>query len=227
MLIQTMIVSMFLSLPAQAGNDVRQAAITGSRGNGTCTIEVSVDGAADIDIFGESGTLTTISGQRAAWRRFECNTPLPRSPADFRFVQVGGRGQTTLVREPNGNRGVARIHISDPKSGRGVYIFNLLWRDPGGWPPSGPVPGRGPWQGESGMQTAIRSCQDSVTSRLNQDGYRSIRFENTMPHVRPAGYDLIGGSVIGTRRFDTARFGFSCTANFRSGRVLSVDVRPY
>ena len=226
-MLQLIAFSTFLTLPAPAASEPRQATITGAGGNGRCTIEVSVDGAADIDVFGESGNLTTLSGQRATWRRFECNTPLPRNPFDFRFVPGGGRGKMMLVREPNGNRGVAKIHISDPRGGRGVYVFNLLWSERGAWPPAGPspLPGHGPWQGESGMQTAIRSCQDSVINRLNRDGYRAVIFESTIPRGRPAGYDAIGGSVTGTRRFETVRFGFTCTANFRSGSVLSVDVR--
>lgn len=216
-------------VPPGAAADSRQATITGRGGNGRCTVEVNVDGVAELDIFGDTGTLTTISGQPATWRRIECNTPLPRNPVDFRFLGTGGRGQATLVRQPAGNRGTATIRISDPQRGRGIYTFELAWREGGGWPPAAPapLPGRGPWQGGSPIQTAVRSCQDSVTNRLNHDGCRSVTFEHTTPDSRPGGYDRITGSVTGRRVMETSWFGFTCSADFRSGTIRSVDVRGH
>jgi hypothetical protein len=38
---------------------------------GKCTIEVDVDGAAEVAVSGDSGRLRTLSGQTAVWRRFE------------------------------------------------------------------------------------------------------------------------------------------------------------
>src|SRR4051794_28678735 len=63
----------------------RQASIAGG-GNpnqGKCTIEVVVDGAAQVEIRGASATLRNLSGQPAQWRRFECNAAMPANPANF------------------------------------------------------------------------------------------------------------------------------------------------
>src|SRR4051794_39411997 len=72
----------------------------GSPDRGKCTVEVVVDGAAEVSVRGESGTLRTLSGQPAQWRRFECTGPLPNNPAEFRFAGVDGRGRQDLVRDP-------------------------------------------------------------------------------------------------------------------------------
>jgi hypothetical protein len=218
--------TLLLAWESLAPADIRQAVITGAGGNGMCTVEVTVDGSAEVDISADRGSLTTLSGRRAAWRRFECNTALPRDPADLRFVLVAGRGQAVLAREPRNNRGTATIRISDPKGGPASYVFNLLWRE-SRWPPPdpAPLPGRGSWQNGSGLQTAIRTCHDAVTGRLSRDGYRWVNIESSVPHLRPAGYDWIEGSVSGRRGSEAARFAFSCTANFRSGSVIAVDVR--
>ncbi len=211
-----------------ASTDSRQATITGGGGwNGRCTIEVNVDGAAEVEISGGTGLLRTISGQTAFWRRFQCNAPLPRNPNDFRFTGIDGRGTVRLLREPRGNGGTALIHINDPKGGRGVYTFDLQWRGSGGgWPPAPPPlpPGRGPGPRPS-PSSAIQSCRDSVTNRLNRDGYPYVAFERTIPDNGPGRHDWVTGTVTGKRRFETARFAFSCSVDLSSGRVRRVERR--
>ena len=97
-----------------------------AKDHGKCTIEVEVDGAAEIEIRGDTARLRTLGGQPASWRRFQCNAPLPRDPAVFRFRSVDGRGEQNLMREPWGDRG-AVIVIDDPKRGREGYTFNIEW----------------------------------------------------------------------------------------------------
>ncbi len=64
-----------------AGASTHRATISGGgSGGGKCTIEVNVDGAAEVDIWGDTGELRTISGQEAVWRRFQCTAPLPHAP---------------------------------------------------------------------------------------------------------------------------------------------------
>ena len=53
----------------------------GSPDRGKCTVEVVVDGAAEVAIRGDQATLRNLSGQPAQWRRFECTGPLPNNPA--------------------------------------------------------------------------------------------------------------------------------------------------
>jgi len=219
---------------AQANPVSRRATLTGGGGNGRCTIEVSVDDSAEVEVSGDMGLLTTISGQPAEWRRFQCNAPLPPKPVDFRFVRIGGRGAIRLIQDPRSTGGRAVIHIDDPQRSRGVYTFDLQWRGPGGggWTPGPPPPQPGHWPspgsgaGPGGFPTAraIRLCQDSVTTRLNRDGYHYVNFDRTSPVDNPGRHDWIKGTASGKRGFGTTWFSFSCSVDFGSGRVRSVDV---
>src|SRR6185436_3218376 len=98
-------------------SDQRRATMRGGGGDrGKCTLEVVVDGVAEVEIRGDTANLRTLSGQPAQWRRFECNGPIPNNPGDFRFSGVDGRGRQTLVRDPR-NGGVAVVRIEDPQGG--------------------------------------------------------------------------------------------------------------
>lgn len=207
----------------------RRATIMGGAGNGKCTIEVNVDGAAEVEVSGDTAVLTTLGGQTAVWRRFQCSQPLPSSPVDFRMVGIDGRGSVRLIRDPGRNRGTAVIRINDPKGGREGYTFDLRWRGPmgGGWP-SGPMPfppGHSPGQGGFPMARMIRLCQDAVTDRLTRDGYAYVAFERTRPDNNPGGHDWVVGAVSGRRGFEVNRFSFACSVDFNSGRVRAVDIR--
>jgi len=217
----------------QAATLTRRAFITGGGGGrGKCTLEVDVDGAAEVEVAGDTGHLRTLSGRTAVWRRFQCNVPLPRMADDFRLIGVDGRGSVQLTRDPRTNGGRAVVHINDPKGGREGYTFDLQWREPrgGGWnagPPAPPsFPGNGPgWGGGFPMDRAIGLCQDSVTDRLNRDGYPYINFESTIPDDNPGRRDWITGTLSAKHRFGNARFSFACSVDFSSGRLRSVDVR--
>jgi hypothetical protein len=226
-----------LVLPASAVTLQRRATMVRGGGNGKCTIEVEVDGAAEVEVSGDMGTLRTLSGQTAVWRRFECNGPLPRNPGDFRFRGIDGRGRVELLRDPRDRGGRAVVRIEDPQGGREGYTFDLEWRGGGGgaWetePPPfrpgldrGPGPDRGPGFGSFPAERAIQICQDGVVARLNQDGYRDVNFERTVPDNNPGRNDWIVGTVTGRRGRRPDVFSFSCSVDFRSGRVRSVDVR--
>jgi hypothetical protein len=104
-----------------------RAQIRGGGDHGKCTIEVDVDGVAEIEIQGDQGRMRTLSGNPAGWRRMECNQPLPQNPQGFRFSGVDGRGRQTLLRDPSSNRGTAVIRIEDPQGGREGYTFDIEW----------------------------------------------------------------------------------------------------
>jgi hypothetical protein len=212
-----------LTQSAHANPVSRRAIITGDSGNGRCTVEVSVDHAAEIEISGDTGLLTTTAGQEALWRRFQCNAPLPRKPDSFRVVRTGGRGTVRLVQNPRSTRGRAVIQINDRQGGRANYTFDLQWRGAGGggWKP-GPRPSPGSWGFP--MTKAIRACQDSVTERLNRDGYSYINFDRTLRDDNPGRNDWVTGRVTANQGSGPTRFSFSCSVDFRSGRVWSVDV---
>ena len=119
--------------------DVFHAQIQGGGDRGKCTIEVNVDGVAEIEIRGDEGRMRTLSGAASTWRRMECTGPLPLNPLDFHFSGVDGRGSQKLLRDPASNRGTAVVRIEDPQSGREGYTFDIEWRG-GGLAAPGPDP---------------------------------------------------------------------------------------
>jgi hypothetical protein len=140
----------------------RRADIRGGGGNGKCTIEVVVDGVAEVEIRGETAVLRTLQGQPASWRRFVCNQPMPPRPAEFRFRGIDGRGRQQLLRDPS-REGVAVVRIEDSRSGSEGYTFDIEWRGssgPGrGGGREGVGPGRdlvGGWRGARGSTFQFR-----------------------------------------------------------------------
>jgi hypothetical protein len=68
------------SLYAQQ-SDQRRATIRGGGGDlGKCTIEVVVDGVAEVEIRGDNANLRTLAGQPAQWRRFDAHGARTRLP---------------------------------------------------------------------------------------------------------------------------------------------------
>src|ERR1700722_9697519 len=116
-----------LSAPAQTLE--RRADITGNgdRERGKCTIEVVVDGVAEVEIRGDRALIRNLAGQTPQWRRFVCNAPMPPNPSGFRFAGVDGRGRQTLVRAPEGGR-PAIVRIEDPPGGSEGYTFDFFWQ---------------------------------------------------------------------------------------------------
>jgi hypothetical protein len=74
------------------------------------------------------------------------------------------------------------------------------------------------------MTRAIQLCQDSVTNCLNRNGYPHVVFERSIPDRNPGRADWAIGFVSGRRGFETTKFSFSCSIDFRSGIVRSVNV---
>lgn len=98
----------------------------GNPNGGKCTVEVVVDGAAQVEIRGGSAVLRNLSGQPPQWRRFECTSVMPPNPADFRFAGVDGRGRQQLIGDPR-NGGAAIVRIDDPENGAEGYTFDIMW----------------------------------------------------------------------------------------------------
>jgi hypothetical protein len=114
------------SLGAQTFQRSASLRAGGNGRDGKCTIEVVVDGAADVEIRGTSAWLRNLEGRPPEWRRFECTGVLPSNPANVRFLGIDGRGRQTLIRDPR-DGGVAVVRIEDPKSGSEGYTFDIIW----------------------------------------------------------------------------------------------------
>jgi hypothetical protein len=222
-------------LPAGAQQFQRRATMIGGGGDrGKCTIEVVVDGIAEIEIRGDMGFIRNIAGNPAQWRRFQCNAPLPRNPVDFRFQGIDGRGRQDLIRDPR-NGGAAVVRIEDPKAGAEGYTFDLMWS---GGPGFGPGPGpdnrfpdrereRAPRRFT--VEQAVGVCQDSVRG-LARDRFRGgrVEFLNTRIDDNPGRNDWVIGVVDVFRGRDAweGRYRFSCSVNFDTGQVRSADIEP-
>src|SRR5436190_18140005 len=150
----------------------RRATFLGGGGGdrGKCTVEVVVDGAAEVEIRGDQATLRDLAGKPPQWRRFECTGPLPANPAGFRFAGVDGRGRQDLVREPR-NGSPAVVRIEDKDGGSDGYTFDLFWGEgrPGGVPNGnqGGFPNN-PGRRRYTTEQAVRICEDSVRQEARQ-----------------------------------------------------------
>src|SRR5581483_11758502 len=114
-----------------------------------CTIEVVVDGAAEVEVRGDNAVLRNLSGQPPQWRRFECTSVMPSNPAGFRFAGVDGRGRQDLVRDPRGGS-PAVVRIEDRDNGAEGYTFDLFWTE-GGYPGNYPSGGGSPRDDRGGF----------------------------------------------------------------------------
>jgi hypothetical protein len=237
--------------PAGAQQYQRRATMVGGSGDREkCTIEVVVDGAADVEIRGDQGTIRNISGRPAEWRRFECSASLPANPADFRFAGVDGRGRQQLLRDPR-TGGMAVVHIEDPDSGSEGYTFDLIWgggNNPGparggnnsiiGGAISGAINGvingenRGPDRDRLPVrftaEQAVNECQSAVRRQAGERfGERGIEFLDTRIDDNPGRNDWVVGMIDVLRGPNSReRFRFSCSVNFDNGQVRSAQIDP-
>jgi hypothetical protein len=215
------------AVPALAQRNIPfRAEVRGSGNSGKCTIEVDVDGTAEITIRGDQGRMQTRDGQPARWVRFQCSAPFPQRMQDFRFRGIDGRGRQTLIRDPRQNNGAAVIAIEDPKSGSEGYTFDIEWSGGGGGGfPGGGYPG-GPGGGGNDGREAIRYCRDAARDRaerhynLRDVDIRDIRVDNNS-----GGRDYVSGNLEGRRSGRTERYDFSCEVNLSNGNVRSVNLR--
>ena len=219
-------VATVLVVPIWAQTGERRANLTGGGGNdaGKCTVEVYVDGSAEVEIRGDRGFLRTLSGQPAQWRRFECSGPVPANPGEFRFSGVDGRGRQELVQDPSRGRGSAIVRIQDSNGGAEGYTFDLVWRGAGFVPnPVGqPLDGRD--RGGS-PNDAARACQDAVRERVSQQyGFRDIDFRGVNTDDNPGRNDAITGSFDVRRGNDRDTYRFSCSVDLANGRVRGVEI---
>ena len=116
------------TVPGTAQQVTRRANINGNAVDGKCTIEVVVDGSAEIEVQGDVGQMRNLSGSPAVWRRFECNGRMPANPHEFRFRGIDGRGDVQLLQDPRQTGGRIVFRIDDRQGGREGYTVDLEWR---------------------------------------------------------------------------------------------------
>ena len=238
------VLSIACAAAGSAQSMTQRANITGNAQNGKCTIEVLVDGAAEVEVQGDTGRIRNLSGQRASWRRFVCNGRMPANPQDFRFRGIDGRGQVQLVADPRQNGGRVVFRIEDPQGGREGYTVDLEWRgsnggqwnsqDTRGWmgPDSrGGGMNRDRWPNNDNARwtrensgPAIRACQNAVTDRIQREGFREISFGNVVPDNNPGRNDRVTGRATARRGRRSADFQFSCAVNMANAQVRSVEL---
>ena len=201
-----------------------------------CTIEVVVDGAAEVEIRGDSATLRNLQGQPPQWRRFECGQIMPANPAGFRFQGIDGRGRQQLVQEP-GNGRPAVIRIDDNGGGQEGYTFDIMWgvngpisRGPFGPPPSapGPPPPPGPPGRRWYTDDAVSACQDYVRDQAaRRFNAHDLQFRRTRMDDQPGRNDWVVGFFEARQPGrPPMNYRFSCSVDFSAGRVRSADVIP-
>jgi hypothetical protein len=193
----------------------------GSAEFGKCTVEVVVDGAAEVEIRGDMAVLRNLKGQPPAFRRFECNSPMPSNPVNFRFRGVDGRGRQTLVNDPS-RRGPAVVRIEDPDNGSEGYTFDVMWGGGGG---GGGFGGYGGPGRRFTTEQAVSVCQDSVREQAGgRFNSREVEFLRTNLDDQPGRNDWVVGTLA-VRRFDRREvYRFSCSVNFDTGRVRSANI---
>jgi hypothetical protein len=208
---------------AQQTQQRRATIMGGGQGEGKCTVEVVVDGAAEVQVRGDQATLRTLSGRPAEWRRFQCTEPLPSNAGDFRFAAVDGRGRQDLVRDPR-QGGSAVVRIEDPQGGAEAYTFDLFWGGGSYGGDRGPERGQGGPGGRFGTAEAVRVCQDAVRDQASQRfGGGRVEFLEGRIDDNPGRNDWVVGRINVGRQGDMA---YSCSVDFNSGRVRSASIDP-
>jgi hypothetical protein len=240
-------VAVLVAVAAQAQNLQRRADIRGGGNNnaGKCTVEVAVDGSAQVEIRGDSAILRNLKGQPPQWRRFVCTGPLPANPAEFRFSGVDGRGRQELIRDPR-QGGTAIVQIDDPDNGTEGYTFDITWGNNGPGPGPGPVTNQYPVNPERGRpdeggrfrgggerrftaDQAVEMCRSSVRQQA-ADRFRTndVRFRQTNIDDAPGRNDWVVGTMEVRRQNQPDQvLKFSCSVDFADGRVRSAQIDPF
>lgn len=203
----------------------------GSVNEGRCFAEVVVDGAAELQVQGDSANLRNLSGGQPQWRRFECTSPMPAN-ADVR-LNINGRGRAQLIASPrNGNPAVVRIE--DSKGGAEVYQLEFQWSGGGGYlgnNPGGGYVGNNPgWGGNQrggafSAHQAIQVCRDAIRQEaVNRFGTNNVNIRNIDVDNNPGRNDWIVGSVEVRRGWREEQHPFSCSVNLENGRVRQARI---
>jgi len=195
----------------------------GNPAGGRCTVEVVVDGSADIEIRGDVANVRDLSGRQPQVRRFECTGMMPANPVDFRFRGIDGRGRQSLVRDPR-NGGVAAIRIEDPQGGAEAYTFEITWSN--GGLDQGRFGDRDRrLDGAFDANRVVQECQQAIR-RESRDRYNTANVEFRDARVEED-RDFVRGRVdVVQGGGHEQHFQFACALNRQTGEIRSVRMDP-
>jgi len=228
------VVALGTSLSAQTIQRRANMVNGGSRDEGRCTVEVSVDGSAEVAVHGGDATLRNTQGQPAQWRRFECNAPLPPDPVNLRLEPRAGRGRQDLVSDPRSG-GAAVVQIQDPGNGADIYAFDLQWGNTRGdrRDDRGSFEGPGPRFPDRDRRftadQAVRVCQDSIRDQaVRRFGTQNVDFPRTSMDDNPGRNDRVVGELAVHKRFGRQDiYRFDCSVNFDTGAVRAARIDQF
>jgi hypothetical protein len=219
----TVLTAAALAGPVSAQNQRRANMIQGGGGDtNRCYAEVVVDGAAEIQVSGDTANLRNLSGGEPQWRRFECTSPMP-SNADVR-VNINGRGRGQLIASPR-NGGPAVVRIEDDEGGAETYRLEFQWA--GGFTsqqyPSYGGNRRGP--ARVSQDQAVENCRQAVRQEArNRFGAEDVNFRQINIDDNQGNRDLVVGTVAVRSGWNEQTFPFSCTMNLNNGRVRQARI---
>ena len=88
----------------------------------------NVDDTAVITIRGRDVRTRTTSGQGTSNVSAQVDGQLPQRPVTIALRRVSGRGQVTIIEQPNSrNNYTARVRVHDSQGGNARYSFVLDW----------------------------------------------------------------------------------------------------
>jgi hypothetical protein len=184
---------------------------------GRCFAEVVVDGAAELQIQGDSANLRNLSGGEPQWRRFDCTSPMPGN-ADVR-VNINGRGRAQLIASPR-NGGPAVVRIEDSKGGATVYQLEFQWAGGyGSW--GGNTQARGSWGPSQAIENCRQAIRQEARSRL---GSNNVQFRQIDVDNNPGRQDWVVGTLSVRRGRNEDLYPFSCSLNLNNGRVRQAQI---
>ncbi|HKX32672.1 MAG TPA: hypothetical protein VJ302_33610 [Blastocatellia bacterium] len=87
-----------------------------------------VDGESIIRFRDNQVRYQTVGGQGVSGVNFRFSSPLPDQEISVNLTNTEGRGEITLVEQPNrGNDFSAAVRVRDDRGGSGIYAFTLTW----------------------------------------------------------------------------------------------------
>jgi len=217
-----------------AQNQRRAVMVGGGNGaQGQCTGEVVVDGAADLQINGDTASVRDLSGSQPQLRRFECTGPLP-AQANVR-LSANGRGTAALVSAPT-NGGPAVIRFEDREGGASSYQFQLTWNTGMAQAPGNQAyanqgygneryANQGNGNNRFGGQEAVNVCREAIREQaMDRFGTRDVDFGRIGIDDNPGRRDFVVATVGVRRGYGERQFPFSCSVNLDNGRVRTAQI---